>query len=300
MSWIAISSIAYFLNSIAVLVNKILLRRIDKHPVVYAFYVNILGAVILPLIFFFPLPSSDVLAISLISGALFTLAIFTFFWLLRRGEASRIAPLVGALQPVAILFLAWIFLGEVITMTQLAAFALILAGSWLINQEDAITGKRSAVNWQMPLFGLLAALLFALSFVGTKYVYTVYGFWGGLSWRTLGSVGMALFFLLPRESRREILHARRHAQDSAGALFIGGQIAGGLSFVLVNYAFTLGSTALVNALSGVQYVFLFLLALLFSERYPHLLREHTDPRTIVQKTVSLALIIFGALILALG
>ncbi|HTY39517.1 MAG TPA: hypothetical protein VMC43_00260, partial [Candidatus Paceibacterota bacterium] len=60
MMWLLVTLAAYCLNGVAILVDKVLLRKVDKHPVVYAFYVSALGAVVLPVLFFVPLPRLDV------------------------------------------------------------------------------------------------------------------------------------------------------------------------------------------------------------------------------------------------
>ena len=79
-----------------------------------------------------------------------------------------------------------------------------------------------------------------------------------------------------------------------GFLFIFGQTSGALSFILVNYTIAVSaSVALVNALQGLQYIFLLIIVFSLSWRFPNLLEEKITPSVLIKKIIATALIIGG-------
>jgi hypothetical protein len=67
---------------------------------------------------------------------------------------------------------------------------------------------------------------------------------------------------------------------------------------LVNYAISISeSVALVNALRGLEYVFLLVIVFSLSWKFPHLLEEKITPTAVAKKIVATALIIAGLFIL---
>jgi uncharacterized membrane protein len=75
-------------------------------------------------------------------------------------------------------------------------------------------------------------------------------------------------------------------------------IIGGAGVVVLNVALKLGPVSLINAMRGVQYAGLFIIALLLSRRLPQLLEEELSAQTIEQKSLAILLIMSGVAILA--
>ncbi|MEK7110688.1 MAG: EamA family transporter [Patescibacteria group bacterium] len=294
MAWLAFSVFGYFLNSIAIAIDKTLLRRAIPHPAAYAFAVAGLGGIVIPALPFVNRPPGILLFASLAAGAIFTLALFLFYKLLQESEASRVTPLVGGLTPVVILILGWFFLGETLTLLEIAAFALILFGSVIVSRPapSGYRGERRSIF----LPGLIVATVFAVSYAGSKFVYVNADFIGALLWRTAGSAAAAFALLLSAENRRAIIGVLRAPRESTTIAFVGGQSAGAASFVLVNYALSIGHTAIVNALAGLQYVFLFLIVLGFGRSFPAI-REHIRG-SVASKVAGVILIGGGIALLA--
>jgi hypothetical protein len=55
----------------------------------------------------------------------------------------------------------------------------------------------------------------------------------------------------------------------------------------------------MNAMKGLQYVFLFIFALIISAAFPKLLNEKTSKTIIIQRIIAIILIIIGLLVLFL-
>ncbi len=289
--WLLVVAIGYLLNAISSIVNKSLLNKEASSPVAYTFYICLLGLIVFVLAPFGLIEvSAQILFLSLFAGILFTYALLAMFIALAQDEVSRVTPLIGGWQPIFVFLLAFAFLGERLTTSQAFAFILVLLGGILIT----INWRRAkGQQFKMFFWSLLAALLFAVSYVLSKYVFVASNFISGFIWIRVGSFIGALFLLLTKKNRLSIFGKIGNAGQKIGLVFIAGQAAGALSTVLVNWAIALGSVTLVNALQGLQYVFLFFLVLLLSRKHPEWLRENTRGWVLTQKILAIGLIAAG-------
>lgn len=293
--WLVIVTIGYLLNAISSVVNKSLLNKDIPNPVVYTFYICILGLAVFALApFGLAWIGFNMFIISLIAGILFTGALLSMFTALLNDEVSRVIPLIGGLQPVFVFWLAFFFLGERLLNNQVIAFVLVLLGGLLITIR-----WQKASRQQVKLFflSLLSALLFALSFVLSKYIFDSTDFISGFIWTRVGSFLGAVVLLLWAVNRKAIFGNVKTAGRTVGLIFILGQVAGALSFIMINWAMAMGSVTLVNALQGLQYVFLFIIVLLLAKRYPEWLKENTRGLVLVQKIIAILLISGGLYLL---
>lgn len=295
MTWFTIAIIAYLLNAIAVTIDKFLLSKKITNPAVYAIFISTLSLLALVLIpFGFNLYSLNQILIALIAGVLFTFALLYMFKALSQNEASRITPFMGGLQPIFVFILALIFLNEALGWQQITAFAVIIIGTVLISwQKSSKTNKKSAY-----LFAIISTLLFAVSYTINKYSFVNQDFISGFVWTRIGAFLGALMLLISAKNRYDIKSELKKPKQQAGSLFIIGQLAGALSFILINYTISISSSvALVNALQGLQYIFLLLIVFSLSWKFPKLLEEKFTLTVIFKKVIATILIIGGLFIL---
>ncbi|MDO8463486.1 MAG: EamA family transporter [bacterium] len=295
--WLIVVIAAHLLNAVAFLVDKYLLARAVPKPAVYAFYVGLLGSLgILALPFDWQLPSGGQWVLDGAAGATFVIALLCFFGALKRGEASRIVPYVGGTIPIWTFVLAYLFLGERLAAPALFAFIVLVAGSALITREGGRGGERKRHAYTMAS---LSAIAFAVTAVLMKAVFTEQSFLAGFAWTRVGATIAALAILLHAPSRRAIVQPAARPRGSTAGLFIAGQGAGALGFFALQYAISVASPTIINALQGVQYAFLFLFAVFFGGRFPQL-RERLNRRIISGKIISMVLIAIGLALLAAG
>ena len=76
-------------------------------------------------------------------------------------------------------------------------------------------------------------------------------------------------------------------------LFLANKVSGGTAAFLMNYATYLGPVTFIQALSGIQFIFLLILAWVTSTQYPHIFEERFGALQWVQKGVAVALIVCG-------
>jgi drug/metabolite transporter (DMT)-like permease len=306
MTWLIITIIAYLILAIVFLVDKYLLVGPIPDPKVYAFYVGILGVAVLLLIPFlnFYFPSLSDAFLSFVSGASSVLAIFWFFKGLKLFEPSRIVPAVGGILPIFTFLIIFIFSGgkETLGFFGLVAFILLTLGTFLITFEKA---KR--ISSKSLKISIVAAFFFAVSFVSAKYVYLSHPFLVSLVWIKTGGALAALIFLLNRQMRKELFKEKITFEKKTAAIFLSGQAAGAGANILQNWAVALAPlafVAVINALQGIQYVFLLIFTVLISLVYPLWaervgLKEEVSREVVFQKIFAILLIGTGLALLAL-
>ena len=273
MLWLIVAISAYLILAVVYLVDKYLLVGPIPNPKVYAFYVGILGLFVLLLIPFvgFSLPGIFQIFLSLASGASFVYGLYWFFRGLRLFEPSRIVPAVGGIIPIFSFLLIFIFSRgqETFSSWELLAFVLLILGSVLVTYE-----KSKAVSRKSFRISLVAAFFVAFYFVSAKYVYLGQPFWSGFIWIRIGGFLMAISFLLfTREIRQEIFTRLNFSSKNFGgskktaAIFLSNQVAGAGANILQNWGIALAPlvihVAFINALQGIQYVFLLIFTICF-------------------------------------
>jgi len=305
MNWILISVVAYFLSALNSVVDKYLLHRSIPQPLVYTFYVGIFSiftVVIAP--FGLTWPGLEQFLWAIAVGVIFLAALAAFFIALKADEASRIVSLVGGTTPVFILILSIIVFETILTIPETIALIFLIFGSVLIstrkNQKCSILdfGKHECVR--STEIALLAAVLFALFFVTAKFVFNSQEFVSGFVWTRIGSFIGALMLLLAPSVRKQIFHTTKTVRAKTGGLFVFNKTLAGISFFLLNYAIAIGNITLVNALEGVKYLFILILALVVTRQLPEVFAEEISPGILFQKVIAISSIAVGLFLLANG
>lgn len=295
MNWLIIVIIAYAFNAVAMAIDKALLTKEVPRPAAYSFYIAVLGALAVVLLpFDWQMPGASQMFFNFIAGATFVLGLYLMFAALKKADASRITPFIGGLNPFFIFILAFLFLGERLAGSQILAFFVILAGTFLIS----LNFKKGKGFGSAFLIAIPAAIFLAISYTVTKYVYLNQSFISGFVWIRIWSALTALLFLLSKNNRQAIFHTASKSSGGSKLAFAVGQISGALCMVLVSWAISVASVSLVNALQGLQYVFLFGIVLVLKNKHPKLLDEDLTPKVYAQKVISIGLIVLGLFILA--
>ena len=295
--WLIIALIGYSLLAVVGVLDKLILDKKLKHPVVFVFYSTVF---VLPLFLLLPFgviaPTTGLgWVIVAVAGIAFALALWVMYIGYQKSEVSHVGPLVGAMIPVFVIILSQIFLHEFLTERQWIAAGLIILGSLIISFEKSARHH----GWHTGmLFGVLAGLLFAVSHVASKVAYDWYGFYSGFVW-TRGFLGLCALPLIFTASVRAEIFSWRHRQKTAKraphkiALIASNKILGTLGVVFIQYAIAIGSVSLVNALHGFQYALLVLAVFLLSRFWPKIFKEQYSRGEIIQEFSAIAIIAVG-------
>jgi len=314
MNWLLIAISAYLILAIVFLVDKYLLVGPIPNPKVYTFYIGTLGILVLILAPFvgFYIPELSQIILSLLAGALFIYGIFWLNYALRLFEASRVIPMIGGILPIFSFLLIYIFSGgkEIFTIWEFLAFILLIFGGILIVYPSAERGgeeqmffdyEKAKISLKSLRISATAAFFLALSFVLAKYVYMAQPFWSGYIWIRIGGFLMVMSFLFAREVRDELFKVKINFPKKTAAIFLSNQAAGASANILQNWAIALAPlvcVAVINALQGVQYVFLLMFTVLLSLKFPQILKEKISKDILFQKIIAILLIGAGLTLLA--
>lgn len=301
MLWLLITILAYLFLAICALGDKFLLKSEIPNPKVYSFYVGLLSIFVVflsPLGFSFP--SLVQIFLSLFTGAIFILALYLYYSLIKEFEVSRISPAIGAMVPIFTLFFLFILSKDRIffSLKEIVIFLFFIIGSLLIVFE-----KEKNIFGRSFISSLGAAFYFSLYFSFAKFIYDTLGFLNGFIWIRLGSFLTAILFLFFKEVRSEFFHKpKRIGLERGQILFFANQTMGGLGAIFQNLAIALAPVAyvpFVNALQGIQYIFLLIFITVFSFKAPEILREEISKLIFFQKLIAILLISVGLALFAL-
>lgn len=299
MSWLLIAIFSYFLLAFSALGDRYLLLGRPSSKA-YTVFINAPGAVLLVLVPFvgLTLPNLEQAGLIFVAGGLFVFACFFLYSALEKFEASRVVPSIGGLTPIFTLAGTYLFFAREVNLNlwQAAAFLLLVAGSILISLE-----KGKGIPLASFAFSLPAALLFSASFVALKQLYLEMPFWTVLIFTRVAAALACLVFLLDKSTRAQVFQPKTAFGLKTGLIFLGNQAIGGLAILLQNFAILfvpLGYLAFINALEGTRYVFLLILSVFISLKFPGVLKEEISLRAVFQKTAAIVVILAGLLLLA--
>jgi drug/metabolite transporter (DMT)-like permease len=306
MTYIVLALLAHFGNALVFIVDKGLLSSSSaiSQPLRLTFYSGIVSAatiVLLPL--GWAMPNMFVITWSALAAAFFLIALWVFFAALKEGESSRVVPVIGSAVPLFTLLFAVMFLQERLAALELWAVALLIAGGALLSVRlsgaEGMTGKVLA-------YTLLGGAAFAAHFAAIKYVYENFEpfiaafVYSRVAVALLAGVLLGPIVLLTRNTKSVAQKKRRSGRSQTKWIllaFFGSKIIGSAAFLTQNYAISLGSVTIVNALQGTQYIFVLLLALAISIWFPRLFREEMQRVAIIQKLGGIVCISIGLALL---
>lgn len=286
MNWLTAALLAEIILGTSAIFDKPILKRHLPDPLVYTFWIGVLGlGTLLFAPFGFTLLSPRILAAAFASGALFIIAIFFLYSALLHGEASRTLLVIGGLSPIATLVFASLFLNAPLELGERISFGLLLLGAFIL----AISEERHE-RLRIGAFAVGSAVFMGASEVLSKYVFQESSFVSGFIWIKIGSAALALaLMLVPRTSQR-IRSATGASSGAQQFWYIANRVYAGLGSILFAYAISLGHPALVDATQSFKYIVIVIAGWF-------MLHEHARGKALAGKIAAACLVILGISIL---
>ena len=289
--------IGNILQAVASIFDKSILTKSIKNPEVYAFYSTIFFfAIFLLLPWCIPV-SLSTFWVLLLSGLTYGFGIWTLCIALDHAEASHIMPFIGALVAVFTFVLSSVFLGESLGSHVTIGIILLVISSLLLSFEKskAHNGFHMGFVW-----GIISGALFAVSHVAAKHAYELYPFLTALVW-TKGLVGIAglCILCLPSAFGNIFRSQEKKTSKDKGALskvvelVFANKVLSVVGILMIQYAIAIGSVTVVNALGGVQYVFMFIFIYLLTKFKPKLFSEYFTKGELRVETSAIVLTLIG-------
>lgn len=308
--WILLVVIGQFLSAIVALIDKYIVtsKSVVLRPLAYAFWLSVLsaGSVVIYLLSWIPIPidgldfpsfaniqapSLMIAALALAAGYAYFTALLSFFTALKSSDASDVVPVVGGLTALATLLLSFSFLDAELTRSFFYGFVLLTLGTVVVS--------KFRFTPRTVLSTAHAGLMFGVHYVALKGLFNVTNFDTAFFWSRAAIVFVALSLLLVPEYSEKIISRTRESHAREGVFVIGNKILAGVASLLLLKAIEFGDVALVQALGGLQFLFLLLISAFFGPRIARDCGENVSTRDIIQKSISISLIVCGFFLLFL-
>lgn len=290
-----VAIIGHGLIGISLLWDKVLLRRPQTMNLLsYTFWLgalSVLGLLLMP--FGFHMPALWVAALAFGAGALQLVAVYFYYAALKGGEASQTLAIMGGFSPVATWLIGLALLPRQIGGSKLSGFALMVAGGFVMFFAERLHSRG------VMLYILLASGLFGLVNVMQKAAFNQVNFVTGYVFFTIGTFAGALALLARRSWRTQILENSGSAEPSSKFWYMVNRFMAGVGSFLIFYAISLENPAVVDAITAIRYVIIFLGAYLITKFRPKWLSEDFSGMVLVGKMIATLLVVAGLVILGL-
>jgi uncharacterized membrane protein len=217
------------------------------------------------------------------------------FVALEKDEVSTVLPL-GAIAPIFTLGLSWLLLKETLGLSELVAFPLLLVGSFLIATRVKKNFKLSISPALLPLLGaaVISALVMVLWKSGVSHVDTL----TSLFYSRVGLFMTAVALIIFTTKRSGVWRAWQAVTTPARFVVVGNQAVALGGYVFIFMALSVGSTAIVHAADGIQYMMTFVFASIIAYFFPKHLKEDLSRGNLIRKFVGISIIAVGLVVLS--
>lgn len=303
MTWLLAGIIPPILWALVNHTDKYLLSKAKHHSSVNVLmvYSTAFSLVVLPIVYFFTqhklFVSGLQVGVQIIGGILLTLSIYFYLVALNKDEASVVVPLF-LLVPVFGYIFSYFLLGEVLTIKQIIACLLIVAGALVLSlefEEERKMKIKHGVLWAMFLCtGFQAAQETLFKFVTIENSFAV-----SLFWLHVG-ITIAGGFLLIMKGRSLWNEFGSSVRENGKLMFGINFFSEGLSsvaYIIRDYATLLAPVTIVMTLNGYQPLFVFILGIFLSICFPKFAKEKIGFRHLLHKGLGILVIILGTMLI---
>jgi uncharacterized membrane protein len=292
---IFIAIIAHGLIGISLVWDKVLLRQPEtKNLISYVFWLgalSVFGLVLIP--FGFKMPEIWVASLAFAAGALQLIAVYFYYAALKGGEASQTLAIMGGFSPVATALIGIPLLHQQMGGDKLIGFILMVAGGFVMFFSEKINIRRVLPDI------LLASGFFGMVNVMEKLVFEQTNFVTGFVFLTIGTFVGALTLLVRSLWRKQIFESSGGAEPSSRFWYMVNRVMAGVGSFLIYYAISLENPAVVDAITAIRYVIIFIGAYLVTRLKPVWLEEDFGGVVLIGKTVATGLVVAGLVLLGL-
>lgn len=293
LNGILIAIVAHGLVGLSLIWDKVLLRRKGMRNLAsYVFWlgaISIFGLLLIP--FGFRMPSAKITALALTAGFCDLIATWFYYYALKAGEASEEVAATGGFTPLATVLLSIPLLG--VHLAGVPAFVIMTIGGFVM-----FMGEKMPIARMLPPV-IAASVLFGLTDVLQKIAFNGTNFVSGYVFFTIGTFAGSMALLLRPQWRREIFQDSQDAPPRSKAGYMINRFIAGVGSFLVVFAISRISPSMVEAISGVRFVVVFLGAWAVSRWRPSWFCEDFSRRALLIKLLGTGLVVAGLILAGL-
>lgn len=300
-NWFLVSIISPILLSLVNHADKYLLSKHFKGRGIGSIFLfsSLFSIIILPVIIFvghthiFSISGFDATCLFFV-GMLNAIAFYLYLKALNHEETSVVIPLLQMI-PLFGYLLGYPILGEVLTTQQLLASLLVIFGIVILSIDFDIDNKLS-IKKRILLLVMASSFFFALHDVLFKYFAVSDGnFAASTFWQYSGltAIGFIIFIFNPTY-RNQFLDVFRQKSYRVLSINFGSEILYIVGNLTNNFATLLAPVALVLVVSSYQPLFVFIIGTFLTLVIPSISVEKITLKHLVQKGISIIIIIIGS------
>ncbi|MCY4447339.1 MAG: EamA family transporter [Chloroflexi bacterium] len=301
MSWVAIVLAGAALAACIGILDKTIIhnyaRTPSTEPLAIGFTMPLVGTTLL-LVFGIPESATlEAVLLALVSGAFYGLGAHILIHSLYTREVSRAIP-VYQTYPIFTALIAFFFLGERLGAVEWLAVLAVVVGAVLISSGSGTS--RGFLPDKTFMLLMLGSLIEGSSFVFGKSALNELPVLFAHALRMLALSGVLLAFNLRRPPLDDLISFFRTRSPALGYMAVNQFLVANGSLFLLLWGLSLGPVTLVTALSSLRTFFLVVFTIGLSLVWRGALGEVTTRGTVAVKLASTALIVGGAVVIALG
>lgn len=308
MTWIFLAAGAQVLNALVAIIDKYLVtdEKALPRPFVYAFYSLLVtgGWIIIYFVGLLPgmstigmpqfsnvvSPTIQVVGMSFLAAYTFFMALVSLYNALKHADASDVMPVIGASSAIATFGMSYLFLGTALNINFIWGVLLLAIGTLLVSQFRFTS--------TIALHTIHSGIFFALHYIAMKGLFQETSFDDGFFWSRIGFVLFALSLLLVPTYYKKITGQTKTTTKKTGFLVLLNKVMAGVAAFMLLKATDWGDVAVVQALDGLKFVFIFFISIVFGQYIPAAAGENEhDLKTIARKFMYVIIICVGFVLL---
>ena len=279
LNGVFLAVLAHGLIGISLVWDKVLLRKRETQNLLsYVFWLGAISIFGLVLIAFgFKLPSFKLAGTAFAAGLLDLIGSFFYYAALKTGEVSEEVAAVGGFGPVATVLIAIPLLKSPVGGS-VPGFVILTAGGFL-----TFFAEKAPLKKIIPRV-ILAAGCFGLMNVLQKVVFNQTNFVTGFVFYTLGTFLGSVALIVPPGWRRQVFQHSKEAPPRSKLWYIFNRFVAGVGSFLAVFAVSRTSPSIVEAISGVRYMVVFIGAYLITKFRPSWFKEQFGGKSLLPRS----------------
>lgn len=282
-----------FSFSLAIIINKHLLKNIVKNYYLFIFYICVFGLVSSFLIWSLvpmTIPSTSTMLYVVGNALFYFLAMIVANYVVFHGDVSVVGPLTQT-KTLFMIFLSFFLLGESFSLSTYLWITLMVIGGAVVSLDENFNIKSFFTFFILIVF--LSNFMWAITDIMAKKVMAELDIWNANAWRMLVMSPLALA-LVPFIRKEKIWIGAKKVAPML-LIFILSDILG---VIFILSAFNLGTVTISNAFAMMRGPFIILITLTVSMFKPKLLEHHTK-KVYLARFIGSVIMLFAALQLIL-